>query len=275
VTRLPFTALPSVSHFEHPELAPVLHEAFLHIADGRGWRPPTIDRKCWEIAMAIRALRTHGALTPRSEILGVGAGHEATAYLLTRDCWRVFATDLYVNPGSWGHTASLQVLTEPERFFSGSWNRKRLVVEHMNALDLRFEDCSFDGIFSSSSIEHFGDLTAVRRAAEEMCRVLRHGGVCSISTEFRLAGPPGPALPDALAFTVDELRGTIVDGLDWRLVDGDELALDDDTAAVVVEFDEAVGDVVAGREAWSTYPHLVLRYGDHRWTSVHLTLIKR
>jgi len=276
VSALPYTSLPRVSDFEHPDLAPVLEEAHRHIAGGTGWRPPLIDRKSWEVAMAVRALRDHGALRPDAEILGVGAGFETTGYVLTRHVRRVFATDLYVDPGTWEHTANLEVLVAPERFFGGEWNPRRLVMQHMDALDLRYEDESFDGIFSSSSIEHFGDFDAVRRSAQEMYRVLKPGGVCSLSTEFRLAGPSGFALPDALAFTGAELQRLLVDGIGWELVgDLDALVLDEETAGVVVDFNESAADVRAGRPEWSTYPHLVLKWdGGHEWTSVHVTLRK-
>jgi SAM-dependent methyltransferase len=225
--------------------------------------------------MAIRALGDHGVLREDAEILGVGAGREWTAFLLTRHCRRVFATDLYLDPGTWSNTANVEMLTNPERLFSGEWNPERLVVQHMDALELRYPDGSFDGIFSSSSIEHFGDLSAVRRAAEEMCRVLRPGGICSISTEYRLGGAPGLALPDTYAFSASDLSHVLLAGLDWELVGDLDLDLDEETAKVRVDFAEAAGDVRAGRSCWSTYPHLVITHGEHTWTSVHLTLRKR
>jgi SAM-dependent methyltransferase len=271
-----YTSLPSVHHFQDDALAKILAESFADwLPDGRGWRPPTVDRKFWEVAMAVRTLSDHGALRDDSEILGVGAGREWTNFLLTSRCRRVFATDLYLDPGTWDNTASIEMLTAPERLFSGDWNPERLVVQHMNALDLRFADACFDGIFSSSSIEHFGDHSAIRRAAEEMCRVLRPGGVCSISTEFRLAGPQGFTFPDTYAFTVNELADILVAGLDWDLIGDLDLHLDDETGSVEVEFAEAAADIEAGHPRYSTYPHLILRNYEHRWTSVHLALKKR
>ena len=74
----------------------------------------------------------------------------------------------------------------------------------MDALELRYEDESFDGVFSSSSVEHFGDLAAVRRAFEEMHRVLRPGGVVTLSTEYRVAGEG--SLPGTLLFDAAELQ---------------------------------------------------------------------
>ncbi|HEX3873515.1 MAG TPA: glycosyltransferase, partial [Solirubrobacteraceae bacterium] len=192
---LSHNTVPSVEHFAHPALAPLLREIWQPVANlDYGWTPAHPDRKSWEVAMAVRALRDHDVLRPDADVLGVGAGIEATVFVLTRHVGRVFATDLYLTPGDWGHTATTGMLTDPQRFWAGGFDRRRLVVQHMDALDLQHPDGAFDGVFSSSSIEHFGDLDDVSRAMDEIHRVLRPGGVVSLSTEFRLDGPP-PGLP--------------------------------------------------------------------------------
>ena len=66
-----------------------------------------------------------------------------------------------------------------------------LVVQHMDARRLRFPDNRFDGIFSSGLIEHFGGLMDVAHSAYEMGRVLKPGGILSLSTVMAIAGPPG------------------------------------------------------------------------------------
>jgi SAM-dependent methyltransferase len=232
-------------------------------------------RKYWEVGMAVRALRDFGALNPGAEILGVGAGIEATIFWLTRHVRRVFATDLYLTPGEWEFTAETPMLAEPERFAPfNDWNVRRLVVQHMNALDLRYEDESFDGLFSSSSIEHFGELDDVSRSVREMARVLRPAGVATLSTEFRIEGP-SPGLPGTLIFSPAELFQAVVDAADWELVSPFDGHVSNATLATEVQFAEAAADVQAGRDQWSTYPHIVLRDGDYAWTSVHLALRKR
>jgi ubiquinone/menaquinone biosynthesis C-methylase UbiE len=155
--------VPSVEHFEHPELAPLLRDIWQPVAGhGYGWTRAAPERKQWEVAMAFRSLRDHGALGPDAEVLGVGAGIEPTVFFLTGHVGRVFATDLYLEAGDWDRSAKAGMLAEPRQFWPpATLDLQRLVVQHMNALDLRYDDNSFDGVFSSSSIEHFGDLDDV------------------------------------------------------------------------------------------------------------------
>ena len=153
----------------------------------------------------------------------------------------------------------------------------------MNALDLRFEDASFDDIFSSSSLEHFGEHQDVRRSLEEMCRVLKPGGICSISTEFRISGE-GKGLPGILMFTEEQVQQAIGD-LPWDLMDPLDTSLSEATLATAYPFAEAATDVISHvrthgylvfhRLNWRHYPHIVLSEGEYVWTSVHLALRRR
>lgn len=261
----------NVEDFGDPTLRQAIAEVYgqdsFFLAQGRE------DRKAWEVAMAMRSLEAHGALRPDAEVLGVGAGHEATIFALTSRVSRVFATDLYLDPGTWEETASSDVLGDPGRYWDRPWNRRRLVVQHMDALDLAYEDNSFDGIFSSSSLEHFGDLRQIARSVEEMYRVLRPGGVTSISTELKLAGS-GPGLEGTRLFSPAELYRWVIDRVAWRLADRLDLHVSPRTQSVIVDSEQAGEDVRRRRPRWSTYPHLVLQSGAYRWMSVHLALIK-
>jgi SAM-dependent methyltransferase len=265
-----------IEHFDNPELAPYLEEVWSPVEPrGRGWRIERADRKPWEVAMAVRALREHGAAHPAAEILGVGAGVEATVFVLTNHVRRVFATDLYLEPGEWEEFASTAMLADPGRFWTGPWRPRRLVAQHMDALDLRYEDASFDGIFSSSSVEHFGDHGDVVTAMREMHRVLRPGGVCSVSTEFRLDGP-GPGLPGIHMFDRREIEELLIGAADWELVGGPlEVTPSRRTMDAVSSLEQAAEDRKAGRP-YSAYPHLVLDHqaGPRTFTSIHLALRK-
>ena len=60
----------------------------------------------------------------------------------------------------------------------------------MDALDLRFEDETFDAVYSLSAVEHFGGLDGVRRALDEQRRVVRRGGIVALTTEVVVNGAP-------------------------------------------------------------------------------------
>jgi SAM-dependent methyltransferase len=272
----PHNKVCNVEDFADPRLAAVMREVLPDVAEryGAGWPAGREDRKHWEVAMAARAFADHGVLHDRAEVLGVGAGTEPTLFWLTTRVGRVFATDLYYSETAWSEaTANAWMLVDPGRAAPFPWNPRRLVVQHMDALDLRYEDGSFDGIFSSSSIEHFGGPDQIRRAAAEMHRVLKPGGLLSLATEFRLDGP-APGMDGTLLFEEAELLDLIVGDLDWEPVDRLDVAVSRATLASEVPFMEALADVHSARGEWSRYPMLVLRLEAHLWTSVHLALRK-
>lgn len=267
---VPYSCACNVEHFADHEFVAVLRATNPHLVAGDARFPAGREyRKDWEVAMAVRALRDHGALRPDAEILGVAAGLELTTFVLTNEVRRVFATDLYLGD-RWRSTADKRMLIDPTVFAAVPWKRRRLVVQHMDARDLQYDDQTFDGVFSSSSLEHVGSTADARRVLEEMCRVLRPGGVVSMSTELRLAGA-SPGYPGTLLFDRDELLDLIAD-LPAQLVGDLDDTVSAATRASVTQLDAAVRARKRGRE-WS-YPHIVLRRGQHLFTSVHLTLVK-
>lgn len=261
-----------------------IREVFAHDVETHGPQWPTGHeyRKHWEVAMAIRALRECGALHSGADVLGVGAGNEPTLFWLTNHVHRVFATDLYLGD-EWDESAAPAMLTDPGRFWPTSWDPRRLVVQQMDGRELLHPDASFDAVFSSSSIEHFGDHEDVGRAIDEAYRVLKPGGVLSLSTEMRLAGE-GPGLPGVLLFTPQQLNDLVVQRRPWTVVNDLDASLSAATMAAELPFANAAADVQAhvaehgaiyfDRLQWSQHPHIVLRHGDYVWTSVHLALRK-
>jgi SAM-dependent methyltransferase len=293
-SRLGYSKLCELEDFRDPDLRTL-------IRDMSGVGPERADypdgeehRKPWEVAMTARALRDFGALREDAEILGVGAGTEATIFWLTRHVKRVFATDLYLTEDSWSELDSgAGMLHAPEKETTLDWNPRRLVVQHMDALDLRYEDDSFDGIFSSGSIEHFGGLDNIRKSVEEMYRVVRPGGVVALATEFRLGGP-SPGIPGTWLFDETELRQVALDDMGWEVASPVDLSISDATMQAPVDFDGLFVMDAAKPSVWAKvqdalgrkppppavrhlptpYPHIVLWKGEHMWTSVHLALIK-
>ena len=276
-SRLPHCKLCEFSDFADPELGDLIRDVYASDRDHFGEPDFPVGReyrKYWEVAMTLRAFRALGALREDAKVLGVGAGHEATIYWLTRHVEKVVATDLYEQEDIWSESDSgSEMLTDPGRYWDGAWNPERLEVRHMSGLDLDFEDESFDAIFSSSSIEHFGDFADVRRSVEEMFRVVRPGGVVALATEFRLEGP-GLGLPGLLRFDEPELRSLLLDGLWWDPATPFDMSISDETVSRPVLMSDAIADIESGKQGWSQYPHIVLRDGPYLWTSVHVALIK-
>ncbi len=232
--------------------------------------------------MALRTFADAGLLDGQHDFLGVGAGNEPTIFLLTRHARRVVATDLYLDTG-WADTADASMLTDPGWHWPFTWQAARLQVAHMDARALELPDHSFHGIFSSSSIEHFGDRGAITAALDEMYRVLAPGGVLSIASEFRIAGP-APGIPGVAMFDADEIDEVFVGDRAWSLVDPFDAAISATTLATSTDFDVAAADQQRQVEEFggyfthliefATYPHVVLETSSHTFTSFHLALRK-
>lgn len=224
--------------------------------------------KAWEITQAIRGLRDHGALRPDAQILGVAAGQEHTIFYLTNHVDRVFATDLYGTNEIWDE-ASYGMLVDPKQFVTPGtkWNPRRLVVQHMDALRLNYEDDSFDGLFSCGSIEHFGSLANVARSMREMRRVLKPGGIATVATEYRIAGPRGIGLPGIILFDRLMVMTDIIKASGLTPVDAIDFEVTEETVACAYPLSEAV---MQGRRDRS----IAVTDNGYKWTSIALCLRK-
>lgn len=267
--QLGYCKLCELEDFANPDLVRIVRAAFARLRDAPGFPDGMESRKHWEVAQAIRGLRDFGAIHADAVVVGVGAGREQTGFWLTNAVRTVYMTDLYETPSIWEGTSPTDMLIDPAPYALCEWKPEHMVVRHMDALELEFADGTVDGLFASSSIEHFGDATGIRRAAVEMARVLKPGGIAAIATEFRLEGPPG--LPGTRLFSEHELHDLIIDAAEWELVERASFEVSKRTLETVVSFTEAVEDSLAGRP-WRTYPHILLRHGLHLWTSVSLVL---
>jgi SAM-dependent methyltransferase len=153
-------------------------------------------------------------------------------------------------------------------------NGRRIVAQHMDARDLRYEDGTFDGVFSASSLEHFGTDEDIVASVAEMYRVLKPGGVLAISTEFKIAGP-GTGNPGLRYFPAEDLRTLVIESRPWIELDELDFGLSEATLAAPTSFEEAMAVLQQGSDRWPTYPHIVISDGrGYSWTSVSLALRK-
>ena len=107
--QLPHCKVCELSDFADPELGELIRD--LYASDREHFGEPGFPvgreyRKYWEVGMTVRAIRALGALRDDAQVLGVGAGHEATIYWLTRHVSRVVATDLYEREDVWSQSDS-------------------------------------------------------------------------------------------------------------------------------------------------------------------------
>jgi len=282
---LSYNKVCELEDFTHSDLQPIIKDIFSHekIRFGNDFPIGYEYRKYWEIGMSVRALSDGGAIHPTSELLGIGAGNEPTVFYLTNYVRRVFATDLYLGE-DWHESANIGMLTHPERYWPLAWKRRRLVVQHMNALELQYDDNSFDGIFSSSSLEHFGSFEDINQSIREMVRVLKPGGVLALSTEFRIEGN-GTGLGRTLLFDESQIQDLFFKSSDLEPMSAPKFKISAATrqteqpfakaAEDVVRHSDFYGEILFHKLTWSSYPHILLRQDQYLFTSIHLALRKQ
>jgi SAM-dependent methyltransferase len=170
---------------------PAIRGAIRQVAPGRE-EEAELERKLWEYAMLALFLDDVGRLNESTEVLAIGAGHEAPMYWLANRVGRVLATDIYGHGefGTADREAALSVLEEPSAHAPYAYRTDHLEVRSMDARALDLPDASFDVAYSLSSIEHFGSPTDIARSAREMGRVLRPGGHALVVTECFVARNP-------------------------------------------------------------------------------------
>lgn len=262
-------SVPNLSHFEDPEIQDLINQVY-HVDTIRG---QGAFRKAWEIAMALRTSRIVPERKYRRAI-GLGAGTEPTSFWLTNSFEEVHATDLYANAGAWSANAPVDFMINPEKYVPSGleWNHQRLVVQHMDMKNLRYEDATFDFAYSSGSIEHVSDNPLdIIHVAKEVHRVLKRDGIWSLSTEYKLNSQSGTGWPGVMIFDTEMVQDLILTGGGFEMVDEFEGTVDDDTLATEAPLAEFVRMSLAGTPK---FPDMVLSHAGYVYTSIHLALRK-
>jgi SAM-dependent methyltransferase len=221
----------------------------------------SMHRKGYEFTQLLYGLGRLGRLHEGTDVISIGAGHEAILYWLANRVKSVVATDLY-EEGRWDSTGAREgderVVQRPEDFAPFPYRRDHLVFLKMDGRYLAFRSATFDVAYSLSSIEHFGGLAGAQAAVDEMARVLRPGGLLVLATEYMLSG----ARHDEV-FTPADVHALIArPGL--RLVEPiDEL--------VYQRYEYKVVDLYKNR--FQT-PHMVVQMGETVFTTAMMFLEK-
>ena len=154
----------------------------------------------------------------------------------------------------------------------------------MDGRSLRYPDETFDGIFSSGSIEHFGELLDVAPPPTRWAGCSSPAASSCSRPSTRSPGRPrgsgGPA--NTLLLSAENLRRYIVEASGLEPVDDLATGLSEPTLATARDISQAVLDHdrrlngvgargVPEYALWD-FPHLVMSHGGYEFTSVHLTL---
>lgn len=217
-----------------------------------------IHRKTWEFAYCIYGLNKFQAVKPDSCAIAIGAGHERPLYYFANRIKKMVATDLYEN---WGVEGDPDMCANPEKFAPFPYRKEHLEVYRMNGTNLKFADNTYDFAFCLSSIEHFGSRDNVKKAINEMNRVLKPNGILCLTTELILNKTPHTDF-----FTLDEINKYFVGADNFKLVGGD-IDLRISSSLVSNPIDMLVDDL-------NVCPHIVLTVNGVLFTSVILFLQK-
>ena len=232
-------------------------------------------RKDWEIEMALKTLHDLGGAHPNANILGVGAGTERTIFELAnaQSSALVTATDIYNEPGVWAGWHGAKFLQNPHKFAPVGlpYDPARVAAMHVDMCDMPYEDEVYDAVFSSGSIEHVGksgifDTDAISAAAREIGRVLKKGGIASISTEFKVSGE-GWGFGHVRLFSKEDILRYIVEPSGLELVGEVDWEYHGDLG----DFVELV-DAVNNPKAEEMKP--LLRHDGFLFTSIHIVMRK-
>jgi SAM-dependent methyltransferase len=237
-----------------------------------------IHRKDWEWAMSVIAMRRFGKLNENSSALGVGAGKEILLFYLANHLGHVFATDLYA--GEWSKIwAPPDMIKNATKYAPFEYKESALTVMRMDSTNLEFLSETFDIAFSISSIEHFGgnNHSGALQSLKEIERVLKRGGIATVTTEYILNDKEAPDLQNQF-FNRKTIYSDLIDKLDeLQLVEPLDLGITPNTLDTVMDVGDGVkwDTDVFSYEYKKTNPLIVLRTGNILLTSVMLVFQKR
>ena len=217
------------------------------------------SKRSWEWALAIVALRRLNKLNNTSKAIGIAASKEPLLFYLANNLNHVYATDLYDSTKD-RHTPS-DFPENPQKYAPFPYKEDTLTV--LMDAKLEFPSEAFDVAFSISSIEHFGgkNHSGALRSLREVERVLKPGGIATITTEYILNDREHPEF-----FNRRTIYGDLINNLDkLQLVEPLDLRITTKT------LDTAMGMY---DKADSFHPNILIRYGDILFTSIMLVFQK-
>ena len=237
-----------------------------------------IHSKDWEWAMSVIAMRRSGKLNENSTALGVGVGKEILLFYLANHLGHVFATDLYA--GEWSKIwAPPDMIKNAIKYAPFEYKENTLTVMRMDSTKLEFSLETFDIAFSISSVEHFrgNNHSGALQCLKEIERVLKRGGIATVTTEYILNDKEAPDLQNQF-FNKKTICSDLIDKLgELQLVEPLDLGMSPNPLDTVMEVGDGVkwDTNVFSYEYKKTHPLIVLRTRNILLTSVVLVFQKR
>jgi len=192
-----------------------------HTSDSRNGR---LDSDSWATAMALITLKRYGALTGNTSAIHIGAGSSPLTFFLCGKCAEVFAVDCYGSESL--QNAPVQMLFDPSEVAQQPFPAERLVVEGMDMRNLRFPDGRFDAAVIARDLAEVRDLQGLANVSHEVGRVLRPGGIATMSLRYRLAGPPGESgTTDWVSVSDEEIERYVLSAGGLELVEDLQLSV--------------------------------------------------
>ncbi len=281
MTTLTGAKLIEVEDFAAPELRPhlkrIAHDDALRLGLPEAVVAP--DAQHWVGAMALKALVEAGATGPGKFVAGVGAGVDPLAFTAASDGAVVFACDTYLELTPRTDVAPAAMMVRPRQFSMLDYPCGHVVPVHGDPRRLELPTGFFDGVYCADPFSALDSFEAVEAVAMEAARILKPGGVASVTGLFRLEGPNDRAWvkETGLLFTADAIERHIVrasglvpvsafsDRISPRTYEGQSVLQDFMRRAVKVE---------TLQDKRNASPNLVLFHEGFAFCAFHLTLRK-
>lgn len=241
--------------------------------------PP--DTTQWQNAMSLRVFDQFGLFEmPGGLVAGVGAGMGDLAFHLASQGAVVVAADRYLDATPLSVYSPADMLVRPQGYSNRTYPRGGVIPLHTDPRALALPTGFFDAVYAANVLEHLSSAEEVHAAAAEIGRVLKPGGIASISTEFLIRAPEQATWSPGNwhLFTPELIESTIVAPSGLAFVDREyETQPSEVTFAgkrILTDFAEQSRSFKDLKAARNLHPNLVMYHDGFLFCSIHITLQK-
>jgi glycosyltransferase involved in cell wall biosynthesis/SAM-dependent methyltransferase len=222
-----------IQDFDDPELAQLVGDIFRHELGPIENVIPSKARvsRYWQSAMSARAMRRLGLIHPDAVILGVCAEGEALPAYLAQFVHHVQIAEICrdlrgrkLKVGRPDHQSALPGIA------ADCADHAVTIGHQIYDRLLGYPDCEFDAIFALDVLGECENLDLVANATYEMGRVLKPGGLLTLTVRYCMAAPPGKRnLPKTLLFSLDSIQRYIIEASGLSAVNDPQIGLSSKT----------------------------------------------